>query len=268
VTSARGEPVTQKPNALADFDQIILKIGQKKPVLILDYDGTLTPIVSTPAQAVLADQTRVVLQALAKRMTLAVISGRDRADVQRLVGIDGIIYAGSHGFEIFASKELHFEVDDAHQFLDALDSAEKELKKELKEMPGALVERKKYGVAAHYRQVADQDLARFQEIVGQVHERHPDLRKTYGKKVIELQPKLDWNKGKALLWILQCLHFDPKTMIALYLGDDQTDEDAFKVLGDHGLGISVQEVASPTEASYTLKNPEEVVDFLKKVLKI
>jgi len=96
--------------------------------------------------------------------------------------------------------------------------------------------------------------------------RHPDLRKGYGKQVFELQPRLDWHKGTAVLWLLHALALDGPDVLALYIGDDLTDEDAFRTVADRGIGIVVAAGARPTAASYVLKHPEEVHAFLRHLI--
>jgi len=254
------------PNALDNFEEIATKIHEKVLLLVLDYDGTLTPIVSRPELALLSDQTRELLRALVQKTPVAIISGRDRDDVERLVDIDDLLYAGSHGFDMAGFGGVDEELAGIQKFTDDLTAVERELEEKLSCIKGALIERKKYGVAAHYRQVAEGDWDHFKAVVDQVHSRYIQLKKINGKMVVEFQPDIDWNKGKALLWILKCLHFNSDNMITLYIGDDLTDEDAFKVLEKSGIGICVKESISTTHASYTLKNPTEVAQFLSRIL--
>lgn len=96
----------------------------------------------------------------------------------------------------------------------------------------------------------------------------PRLKKSSGKKVFEVQPGMDWHKGKALLWLLERLGLDGEDVVPLYMGDDTTDEDAFGSLPDRGIGIVVMEEPRPTKASYALKNPEEVEIFIRRLAEI
>jgi trehalose-phosphatase len=96
----------------------------------------------------------------------------------------------------------------------------------------------------------------------------PELRRLDGKKVFELQPRIDWDKGKAVLWLLQALDLNTTAVLPLYLGDDVTDEDAFKALDGLGIGIVVGEDARPSIARYALKNPHEVHDFLRSLISV
>jgi phosphoglycolate phosphatase-like HAD superfamily hydrolase len=134
------------------------------------------------------------------------------------------------------------------------------------EVEGALVERKKFSIAVHVRDVARDDEGTVEAIVNDVLARNPGLRKGHGKKVFELQPRLDWHKGKAVLWLLQALELDGPEVLPLYIGDDLTDEEAFRRLADRGIGIIVEEGSRPTAASYVLKHPGEVHAFLRQLI--
>ena len=94
---------------------------------------------------------------------------------------------------------------------------------------------------------------------------HPELRKMAGKKVLELRPDLAWDKGRAIIWLLEILRLDPRDAAALYLGDDITDEDAFRTLREHdiGVGIVVGERPEPTAAQFRLADPGDVRKFLR-----
>lgn len=258
------EPVEAKKEALKAEEEIKERLRGKTPVFFLDYDGTLTPIVSRPEQALLAAPMRKTLEALSKRYPVAVISGRDLQNVRELVGVDSLCYAGSHGFDILEAGGERFENPEAQQFVPAIDAAEEELERELKEIDGALVERKKFSVAAHYRLVAPGDQEKVAEVVDKVHHKHRDLRKTRGKMVFELQPKVEWNKGKAVFWLLEKLGLEGDRYLPLFIGDDLTDEDAFKALSEKGIGIAVQDPPRPTAAPYLLKSPEEVEQFFRR----
>jgi trehalose 6-phosphate phosphatase len=95
--------------------------------------------------------------------------------------------------------------------------------------------------------------------------RHRELRRMDGKKVYELLPDIDWNKGKAVLWLLETLGLGGHKTLPIYIGDDRTDEDAFRALEKRGVAILVSEQPQVTAASYWLNNPEEVERFLQKI---
>ncbi len=251
-------------NALQDFSDIRRRLTGKRPVVFLDYDGTLTPIVARPDLAVLSDRMRAELAELAAMCTVAVVSGRDLADIRRLVGLDGLIYAGSHGFDITGPDGLHIQHEQGAAFIEAVREAAERLRPATAGIQGALVEPKRFAVAVHYRQVADADVAQVEAAVDAVLAQLPTLRKTHGKKVFELRPRFDWDKGKAVLWLLQALKLDGPNVLPFYIGDDLTDEDAFAALGEAGVTIFVGH-PEHTAARYVLEDPEEVGAFLTKL---
>ena len=161
---------------------------------------------------------------------------------------------------LFRSKQI------ATDFLPILEAAGKELKEKLAGIPGALVERKRFSIAAHYRQANEKAAAKVQRAVNEVATQHLDLRLLVGKKVYELQPDIDWNKGKALLWLLEMISSEPRGIFPIYVGDDLTDEDAFRAIKQCGLGIVVSEEPRPTAARYALRTPAEVDRFLHEIV--
>ena len=235
-------------------------------MVFFDYDGTLTPIVDDPEKAFLPDSMREVLKKVTESFPLAVISGRDLPDVRKLVGMEGIYYAGSHGFDIAGPGGMRMQHQKGTDYLPSLDQAEKELKEKASAIAGARIERKRFSIAIHYRKVKEEKTASVKEMVEEVAGYHSDLRQSGGKKIFELQPKIDWHKGKALLWLLEELELDGPDVVPLYLGDDVTDEDAFKTLRQRGIGIVVMDEPRPTEAHYRLNDPDEVEEFLTRLV--
>jgi trehalose 6-phosphate phosphatase len=252
------------PSALGHVQEIAGRGDQL--AVFLDYDGTLTPIVSRPDKAVLTDSTRAILRTLAAKIPVAILSGRELEDVRERVAIDGIVYAGSHGFDIAGPRGLRRQ--EATEFLPVLDEAEKELREKLAGIAGALVERKCFSIAAHYRNVNETDFLRMERVVSEIAARHRELRRIDGKKVYELLPNIDWDKGKAALWVLEHLRLERPNARPIYIGDDRTDEDAFRALEQRGIGVLVSEEPKPTAASYSLGNPSEVERFLRKLVAI
>jgi trehalose 6-phosphate phosphatase len=251
------------PSALEKRSQLQTQLQDKAPAIFLDYDGCLTPIVKEPDMAILSDDMRKVLRELADVCKVAVVSGRDRANVERLVQLDNLYFAGSHGFDITGPDGMQSEPGGAKAALPALDAADSLLQEKLAHVPGSLVERKRYAIAVHYRNVADEQVEAVRKAVDEVLEQKPELKKGLGKKVIELKPNLDWHKGKAVLWLMEELGLDKDRYIPVYIGDDITDEDAFAALQEQGIGILVGEHDDKTAATYKLESVEEVEVFLK-----
>ena len=253
------------PEALDDPTRISDRLVDKRPALFLDYDGTLTPIVEHPEDARLADDMRRTLLQAARSMPVAVISGRDLDDVRRMVDVPEIIYAGSHGFDI-QGPNLRLELPEGVDALDDLEQAAEELAERLAPIPGVRLERKRFALAVHYRQAAALDVDRVEAAVDWAAERRARLRKTDGKKVFELRPDIDWDKGRAVRWLLSELGLDSPDVLPIFIGDDLTDEDAFKVLAGWGIAILVAEEPHPSAAAYRLDGPEQVAALLRHLV--
>ena len=255
------------PSALLT-DGDVLNPGSRLPVIFLDFDGTLSPIVDHPDQAELPEDTAVTLDRLKSLCRIAVISGRDLPDVRRRVGIEGIYYAGSHGFDIVDPEQRKIRTGVGTEALPELDTAEKELRQKLHSISGAEVERKKFSLAVHFRRASDDDIPSVEDIVDQVHGNHKTLRKAHGKKIFELQPDVNWNKGKAVRRLLEIMDVNNRSRILpVYIGDDVTDEDAFRALRVDGVGIVVHHGRpKQTFADYILTDPAQVNRFLIKLI--
>lgn len=253
------------PSALAQMDEILHTMHGRQGAVFLDYDGTLTPIVSRPEQATLSPRMKDTIQTLARGCVVAIISGRDLDDVRGCVGIEGILYAGSHGFDIAGPDGLRKQ--QGIDFLPSLKNAEQSLRDRLNELPGVQLERKEFSIAVHYRNVPASKVIDVANIFGRIAKAYPELKTSHGLMVFELLPGIDWDKGKAILWILDALHLDRPEVLPLYIGDDTTDEDAFRVLRNQGIGIVVAESSRETAARYLLRDPEEVHEFLNRIAK-
>ena len=253
------------PSAFERQDELWARVGKRRVAVFLDYDGTLTPIVERPDLAVLSEGMRETLAALAQRCPVMVISGRDRGDVERLVGLKQLVYAGCHGFDIAGPEGPGISHLEASGYAPIVAQAARDLEQELAPIRGIIVENKTYAVAVHFRMVGPEDVGRVEPIVEGILARYPQLRKTGGKKVFELRPDMNWDKGKAVLWLLDVLGLDNSEVVPLYIGDDVTDQDAFDAL--HGKGISILVAADPqvTRADYRLSDPAEVGRLLEEL---
>jgi trehalose-phosphatase len=263
-----GKKEKKLRSALEKTERIFKRRQQGLPAIFLDYDGTLTPNADDPAEARLDGKTRRVLQRLARHMFVAVISGRSLADVEQMVGIEELAYAGSHGFEI-RSGIGYFDDDRSRQrYLPTLQRAEDEPTGTTRHLLGVRIERKPYAIAVHYRGVEESLIPAVEAQVDGLVERFAGLVKSSGKKIFELRPAVDWDKGKALPAMLDQFHVDCSRMTPLYIGDDTTDEDAFRSIGDRGIGILVSEQPRRTHARFILRDPAEVTIFLEKLAEL
>src|SRR4051812_25861067 len=201
--SVRTSQIADLPNALAERAEFDRRLRGAQPAVFLDYDGTLTPIVERPEDAVISDRMRQVVHDLAQRCTVCVVSGRDRPVVQELMGIHDLVVAGSHGFDIWSPDQGTIEHDAAAGYEDLLTEVTDRLQHEVGDIDGALVETKKASVAVHYRLAAPEERDRVRAVVERLLADHPDeLKVTPGKMVYELQPNIEWDKGRAVLHLL------------------------------------------------------------------
>ncbi|MEE4379251.1 MAG: trehalose-phosphatase [Candidatus Competibacteraceae bacterium] len=256
------------PSAMGKFADFTQQLKGKHLALFLDYDGTLTPIVERPEWAVMAESMRDTIRTLSELCTVAIISGRDLRDVQKLVQMEELFFAGSHGFDIEGPAGKKVENQQDLNFIPLLDGAEKRLREHLTGIEGSLVERKKFSIAVHYRLVSDEQIAAVEKVVDDLIAAEPKIKKTYGKKVFDLQPNIDWNKGKAVHWLLKALGLDRPDVLPVFMGDDVTDEDAFKALRTEGVGIVVMEEPRPSAAHYYLRDPAEVEHFFARLIPV
>lgn len=251
------------PHALERFQDIVAEIEGRKPVLFFDYDGTLTPIVEDPDAAELGAPRKKIIQQLADQFTVAIISGRGLADLKSKVGLADLIYAGSHGFEISGPNGLEMQYEAGKEVLPLLDDVERRLKKQFEGIRGCEVERKKYAIAVHYRRVESDQVKAIEEAVEEILDEQRQLKAGMGKKILEVKPNMDWDKGQALNWLLKKLDLTVALNHPIFIGDDITDEDALKAL--IGTGILVGTHGQKTYADYRLTDTSEVYRFLEKL---
>ncbi|MGO8816583.1 MAG: trehalose-phosphatase [Terriglobia bacterium] len=230
--------------------------GANRWLLLLDFDGTLVPLVDNPTGVKLDPPVRRVLGALARQpgLSVYVMSGRRLADLRRLVKVRGIHLLGLHGWESHGAALPPSQKQVLHD-------AKIWLALELPAQPGILIEDKGYALAVHYR-VAKPPAARIaQKVLRAARDRfHPGLRLLKGKKIWELLPRAIVGKGPATQGLLAKL---PPDTLPIFIGDDTSDESAFAVL-PHGLAVHVGDHAQ-TKAHFRLRDPGEVREFLERL---
>ncbi|KAF3796907.1 putative trehalose-phosphate phosphatase 6 [Nymphaea thermarum] len=268
------------PSALKNFDDMMKASKGKQIVMFLDYDGTLSPIVDDPDRAFMSDAMRAAVRDVARYFPTAIVSGRCRDKVYSFVRLAELYYAGSHGMDIKgpAKRPRGFRANSATappradrsvlcqpaiEFLPMIDEVYKALVEKTKCIPGSKVENNKFCVSVHFRCVEEKRWPALFEEVRAVLNGYPKLRLSQGRKVLEIRPIIKWDKGKALEFLLESLGFaNCSDVLPVYIGDDRTDEDAFKVLRERGqgFGILVSKIPKDTNASYSLQEPAEVRD--------
>ncbi|XP_065040081.1 probable trehalose-phosphate phosphatase 2 isoform X2 [Musa acuminata AAA Group] len=244
------------PSALTSFEQIISSAKCKKIALFLDYDGTLSPIVDNPDLAIMSNAMRSAVKHASECFPTAIISGRSREKVYKFVKLTGLCYSGSHGMDIMCPVRK-FDSTGGH--------------------PNCIMTTDEQGKEVHLFQPASEFLPMINEVWPEIAQRvvnllkdYPRLRVTHGRKVLEIRPVIDWNKGKAVEFLLESLGLSNREdVLSIYVGDDRTDEDAFEVLreSNRGYGILVSSIPKETNAVYSLRDTSEVMKFLKSLVR-
>ncbi len=236
----------------------------------LDYDGTLSPLAPTPDEAVALPGTSSIVRQLAATtgVQVALISGRTIADLRRFLDIPGIYYVGIHGLEIRLPNAETQVADGIESVRAAVPEIKGLLQRELGTRSGILIEDKGVALACHYRLAAPADAAAACKLLAAVAReqqgRDVPIALIYGQQVAELRPT-QCDKGKATLRLLGAYG---GTALPVYIGDDQTDEDAFAVLPPESVTIHVAPSDTPTRARFRVAEPRDVHRFLRAVLEL
>jgi len=246
-------------------------LTDSKFAIFLDYDGTLTPIVENPADALLNSDTRKVVHDLScKHDKMAIVTGRSINTITKFVGLDNLYYAGSHGYDIRGPKNQEIKTV-ADDYLPDLKQFCEDITQKISQFGGSLVEDNVFSISVHHRNSSDEDRKLIEKAVDSVLANYPTLCKTHGKFVYEIRPEFDWNKGKAVRWMLDNLFKNDK-LVPVYIGDDMTDEDAFKELRSDKSALCIfvrpPELDRPSAANFVLNSTEEVKTFLIKLSKL
>jgi len=229
-------------------------------LVFLDFDGTLAPVVNDPAMASMPPQTLRALTSLAslEKVSLAVISGRGLADLKARVGLPNLIYSGNHGLEI-SGPGLYFIQPDAAKRVQALSALLGDLQIRLAHIPGVQLENKGLSASVHYRRAPADRLREIHQLTNSAVSGSGGLfQMSPGLQVYEIRPRVSWHKGKAVGWIREA--WAKRNALAMYVGDDATDEDAFLALPE-GITVSVGS-ARQTSARYYLEDQGSLQAFL------
>ncbi|UCD70956.1 MAG: trehalose-phosphatase [Syntrophobacterales bacterium] len=243
--------------------------AQDRRAFFLDYDGTLTPIVRDPHKAFLSPEHRRIIASLLgnENNLVCVISGRAIEQLEAFIGLKGLILAGNHGMEI-AGPDISYVNDVAIRTKPRLREIAEMLKKKLSDFEGVLVEDKGLTVSVHYRMLPVKRHDSLKESFYREMEKFlasNTVIVTRGNRVFEVRPNVIWHKGSAVKWILGSLsgrHCKVRPF-PIYMGDDETDEDAFNELKGLGLTILVSPRKRASEACYFIRSVEETYQFLE-----
>jgi len=230
-------------------------------LLCLDYDGTLTRFAENPLGGTLSTSMDRVLKSLADRegITLAILSGRERADLLGRVAIPGVVYAGNHGLDI-SGPGFVFVQRDAAQRANELHRLADRLTESLSDIPGAQVENKGLTASVHYRNASPDALVEIrQRVMAGLAKVKSRFVLTPGEKVFEICPRVDWDRSSAVALIQE--HLAEPEALTIYVGDEITNEGAHQAVPD-GIAVEVRGMEG-TASRYKLENPAEVRKFLE-----
>jgi trehalose 6-phosphate phosphatase len=226
-----------------------LAASPERAAILLDVDGTLAPIVARPEDAGVPPETRAELERLAERYALvACVSGRASADAAATVGVEGLVYVGTHGLELEPEAERWTAA--LHEFAAGV---------------AWPAEDKGLSVSFHYRGALDEAAARAELEAVAAEARAAGLRARFGRKVLELLPPIEANKGTAIRRLLR----ERELRRALYAGDDTTDLDAFAALDrlEVAVRVAVASAEGPPElraaADLVVPSPAALLDVLR-----
>lgn len=257
--------MSEATTAVARFDEHREEVRERIAdasglVLCVDFDGTLAPIETDPDAPEITPENRRVLEGLRDhdRVRVAVVSGRALNDVRERVGIGGIAYAGNHGLELHrgGSTTVH---PVAAKRRDRLEQIHEHLEERLAPIEGVSIEDKGVTLTVHFRRAPEEDVPRVEEAVDEAIERFGDdrIRCTGGKQILELRPAVRWHKGMAVSMLTAD---QPDDWPPIYIGDDTTDESAFRAVTPDGIAIHVGR--DETDATYQVPNQSGVADCL------
>ena len=239
--------------------------SSRRKLLLLDFDGTLTPIVRNPDAVAVDEKTRNRLKLLsgARNCVVAVVSGRSLKDLKRRFSLSKAIYVGNHGLEL-AGRGLTLPpaAKQARGGVRLMRLLEQKLESAFCFWPGVTVENKVYTVSLHFRNLNKDRKPAFNEIVDffkRKSKKYPVAWRK-GKKVWEIRPVPAWNKGDMALYLAK--RFPSALPIAV--GDDQTDEDMFRALKNRGITVRIGR-SKGSGADYYLNSQKEVGVFLEKL---
>ena len=248
----------------AQWPRLRRKLRAKQRVLLTDFDGTLSPIARNPSGAKLSPRVKQSLLRIARRDPLGVITGRTLRDIRGRIGIRGIWYAGSHGYEICSpggTKILRLSAREK-QLVAKVTRA---VKRGLTGLPRLVIEAKPAMIAIHYRRASRDVRKKARSVVQRVASRNPGVEMLHGKKVWDLAPRRPSHragKWSAVDYILKKVTQATKRPAFLaYVGDDTTDEQVFRHM--RGLSIVVGR-RKKTAARYFLRSPGDVAQFLRE----
>lgn len=239
-------------------------------ILLLDFDGVLSAIAPTPDEAIITEEYTALLKKCAARFPVAIVTGRAFEDIKKKIYLKDVLYIASHGLEWEENGKKHVKKI-PQETLDAISRVKKRIIPLLNKYPGMILEEKSFTFAVHYRIMKPELVEAFIKEINSILEpiaKESNLRLDHNMKNFELRPKIDWDKGHSAKFAEE--HFNKKTgkkFIPIYIGDSDTDEDAFIAIGKNGITIRVEK-KDGSKAEWYMKDQKEVGRFLEWLLSL
>lgn len=254
----------------ATIETVLQRLANRPPALFLDFDGTLAEIVADPDKAAMSDDVHAAVERAARAFAVAVVTGRPLEAITELVPLDGLAYAGAHGFDLLRPDGASERLADPEPYDTLVTEVRETLHAALEDRRGLRFEDKRSSVALHYRDADAETVAAVEREVDALEARHDDLKVIRGKKVFELMPHVQADKGRAVQRLLHLFEAERGPLCPVYFGDDITDEDAFEAIEGDGVGIYVGTPAAlaerpPTRAHLRLDGPAQVAEMLRRL---
>lgn len=249
---------------LSSSKELLSSLRGKRLSFFLDFDGTLAPIAARPQDARLSQDMKGLLKALANAFPIAIVSGRRLGDLESLAGLPCLAYAGNHGLEI-DSPDFSMLFDAGPEIRHELSRLSKSLSELSGRFPGSILEDKGLSLSLHYRLLDKAFFCEFEKGFSEIMSGSLESGKVYlarSKMAFEIKANVAWDKGMAVLWMLERPSFSGTTPI--YIGDDETDMDAYRALGKEGISVHVGHAIE--DARYHLLAQAEVQVFLEMML--
>ena len=233
-----------------------------QPFFCFDFDGTIADIVNHYNNVCFTSATRADLQALNQEYFISILSGRSLDDIQNIISLPNLTYAGNHGLEIQFTPNSSWEHPNVpkHQLKEIKD----ELNALLNKTQGVEIEDKNLSLAVHFREAKFENVDWIKHTTVKIVKSHQKLQAFAGKKVINIFPSIHWDKGKALTKIIQ--YHKLNGCMPIYFGDDSNDEAAFAVVNaQQGISVHVGGTGIKTIANYYIENPKTVRELIKNI---
>lgn len=240
-------------------------------VLLLDVDGTLSPIAPRPIDATVPEQTRRVLAEFAAMpdVHVAIVSGRAVDDARRMVAVDGLWAIGNHGIEIAPPNGMSVVREDIAPFADQVAGASARVSEIVHDMLGVFVEDKRWTASVHYRLADPVIVPGLTASVVQIASEYGLIVK-HAKKTLELRPPVEVDKGTAALELISAIGATDIDASILAAGDDLTDEDMFNALRvsiPRAVTVWVAHDSPPSEtaAEFSVPDTDALRDLLDEI---